>query len=152
MFAEKVDTPARMPAKCKGCGAGSLTERKWWIDTGTIEEFYGRVYYCNICFTEFVNLVGYYSPEQVAELEQDNRNVRQELKELRDGVDALGTLGIDLGAIRRFVQDHYVSTGGAEDRLDELIERAANAGQQALGERSDDIPDSKPGRKRSVGL
>jgi len=149
MFAEKVDSPHRSPAKCKGCGAGSLVERKWWIDTGTIEEYYGRVYYCNICFTEFVNLVGYYSPEQVAELEQDNRNVRQELKELREGVAAVGVLGIDLDAARRFVQDHYVSTDGAEGRLDELIARTASSGEQDSGEGPNDIPDPKPGRKRA---
>lgn len=152
MFAQKTEAPHRDPGKCKGCGAGSITEREWWIDTGTYEDFYGQVYYCNICFTEMCNLVGFISSDQYTELEKELENAERRIEELDASFDAARRLGVDLDAINRFVQDHYVSSERTEDRLDELIERAASAGKQANEQGSDDIPDPKPIKRGKLAL
>lgn len=56
-----VERPLAAPYKCKSCGG---VTKKWYIDTGTLEEFYGAVYYCNECFTHMANLAGFLSIEQ----------------------------------------------------------------------------------------
>ncbi len=54
-----VEVPSALPGSCKCCGSAS---KKFYIDTGTQEEFYGAVYYCNDCMGEMAELAGYVTP------------------------------------------------------------------------------------------
>lgn len=54
-----IETPVAAPGCCKCCGSAT---KKFYIDTGTQEEFYGAVYYCCECIGEMANLAGFVSP------------------------------------------------------------------------------------------
>ena len=34
-------------------------DREYWVDLGYIEEFYGHVYLCNVCFEQMADVVGF---------------------------------------------------------------------------------------------
>lgn len=63
-----LDSPQAAPGSCKYCGSSS---RQLFIDTGTHEEFHGRVYICvDECLREMVQLTGFITPEQSIILNQ----------------------------------------------------------------------------------
>jgi hypothetical protein len=153
MFAQLVSEPVAQPSQCKACGAGSLSEgREWWMDTGTIEEFYGHVYYCSVCFTQMADLANFMGPAKRRALESQVEDAIRELTELKEYLDALSTLGIDVGTISRFVSDHYVPLEGTERQLDSLIERAQDAAEPSDLERSVDVSVTKSRGKPKLSL
>jgi len=81
-----VKTPLAAPHKCKCCGGAS---KSWYVDTGSLEEFYGAVYYCNECFTHMANLAGFLSVEQSNELQKTLGNLTDSYNELLDAYNEL---------------------------------------------------------------
>ena len=53
-----VKQPSALPHCCKLCGGGA-NSKEWFVDTGSYEEFYGAIYYCNECFNYMATLAGY---------------------------------------------------------------------------------------------
>jgi len=84
MFLMKV--PLAAPHKCKSCGGVS---KDWYIDTGSQEEFYGAVYYCNECFTHMANLAGFLSIEQSDKLQETLSNLTDNFNNLLDAYNEL---------------------------------------------------------------
>jgi len=153
MFARVVEQPTALPAQCKGCGAGTLSEgREWWVDTGTFEEFYGQVYYCSICMTEIAELCGFLGPDRRIVLDTQLKEANAQIRELKESLSALTTLGIDVGTLAEFVSSHYVSLEGTEGKLDELIARAADAAKSPDESGPSDVPNPQSGRKPKLSL
>ena len=110
------------------------------------------MYYCSICMTEIAELCGFLGPARRQALQDSVKEANDRLKELKDAVTALTTLGIDVSSLSEFVSSHYVSLEGTEGKLDQLIERAAAASEQIDEQGSIDVPDSKSGRKPRLSL
>lgn len=53
----KVQVPSSSPMCCRRCSG--LADRQWFLDLGYIEEFWGAVYYCDICFREMAEPANY---------------------------------------------------------------------------------------------
>jgi len=135
------------------CGAGSLSEgREWWLDVGIIEDFYGRVYYCSICFGQMATEAGFLTPAKRQELEQKVRDAHARIEEAESAMGNLATLGIDVSTIHRYVEDHHVSLEGTERNLDALIERTNPVDEQTDEQGSDDVSDSQPGTQPKLSL
>lgn len=50
--------PSAIPYQCKLCG-GSANTKEWFLDTGSYEEFFGAIYYCNECFGYMAQVAGF---------------------------------------------------------------------------------------------
>lgn len=79
--------PQQAPHRCANCGNGNIDKfLDWHLDI----EFYGKVVFCPLCFTEAANQLGYASPEQwervintlhmYAETIEDLRSENEELR------------------------------------------------------------------------
>lgn len=91
-----VETLTALPASCKICGGA---DKEWYLDTGTQEEYYGAVVYCNECVAHIAEVCGFLPPQRLKLLEReidDLRNENYELKTRLDGYrsiqDGLNTL------------------------------------------------------------
>lgn len=92
-------SPPCLPGKCVVCGS---THGRF-VDFGFDIDFYGVVYFCDKCFTEGANSLGYLSPRQGQDLRdlvmhleeqvaiESGKNVR-----LNDAVDSLSRLRISV--------------------------------------------------------
>lgn len=134
------------PASCKICSASSLSEREYWIDTGTSEEFYGAVYYCCICFEEMARDAGLLSRKDSDRIKEKYDYALERIRELKASIAAISNIGIDIGAISRFIKNHPDAVEPDEEGLGELVERAATIVEQTSKPRSDDVSSSKPKR------
>lgn len=66
----------KVPATCAVCGAGDREEG--YVDLDLFVEFHGSVYLCMICFTQAADLVGMFTPEQVAHLTKQIETLLEE--------------------------------------------------------------------------
>jgi hypothetical protein len=87
----------RHPGTCACCG-GSDPERTY-IDFGIYFDYEGTVYICDICFREAVQVMGFFTPEEVLEqigqlnkLLEENAALKTELEHARPILDAVANL------------------------------------------------------------
>lgn len=146
------EKPDAQPGKCRLCGVGSDSDRTWWIDTGVMEEWYGAVYYCSVCFTQMADMVGFLSPEQATKLKVENDGLREQIRIHEDSLDRLLSFGIDVRAAINSVQDLDVRplSEGSGGRIE--LEGTLASGQSVVVSGPDDIPTSKPRRKGGLDL
>jgi|KBSMisStaDraftv2_1062788.scaffolds.fasta_scaffold08400_11 hypothetical protein len=152
MFHRILEKPMAPPACCKICGAASDSEREYWVDTGTWEEFYGAVYYCAVCFEEIAALVGLIPTKEANRIKGQLEDARSEIRELKSSIAALSSLGIDVVTISGFVKDHPISLEEIGDGLGENIDRAATVVEQAASQGPNDVSDSKQRRKSKLDI
>jgi hypothetical protein len=148
MFIRKVEYPTLPPAQCKICGAASQTDREYWIDTGTTEEFFGAIYYCSVCIEEIAGICGFLSIAGSTKLKERLADAQREVRYLKECLSALSGLGIDVSAISQFIKDHPAPVEANEGELAGLLEGAADAAQSTNEPGSDDVPNSKPRRPK----
>jgi len=96
------DIPTLSPGQCRRCFATG--DRKWFLNMGYTEEFYGNVYYCSDCIAEMSNFI-----ETATRLPRIYE-LREALKEANDRnsnlvglYDRLLDSGIDLYALADFL-------------------------------------------------
>jgi hypothetical protein len=93
------DYPAAHPHVCSKCGVNY--DRDWYVDLGVENEWYGVIYFCNLCFTNLVDNVPGYLTEtavlhlrlQIAQLEVENQKLVADLEFVNDILPALVTIG-----------------------------------------------------------
>lgn len=146
MFIRVVEQPTIAPAQCKMCSASTLSEREYWLDTGTMEEFYGAVYYCNTCIEEIGSLCGFLPPKAATRLKERLENAKREIRDLKACIGALSDIGVDVSAIDRFIKNHPSAVGEDEGELEGLVAGAATIAEQVAKQGPDDVSDS-PKRK-----
>lgn len=56
-------TPEFPPNICRNCGG--FQNREWWLDFNYQEEFYGHVYFCNVCVDQMCRKVGYVPTREI---------------------------------------------------------------------------------------
>lgn len=76
-------SPTALPGKCVVCGSTGCDGRVF-VDFGFTIEFYGRVYFCNFCFDEITNYLGYMSPVNVERSELQLESLQQEISDLKE--------------------------------------------------------------------
>lgn len=118
------DYPAALPGKCVVCGGIGGDGRKF-IDFGFEQDFYGVIYFCTLCFTECLNVMGWASPDQVKEVESHMLLQEQRLSELeaenvrlRGALSQLDFLGV--AGITAVLSDdsHETSSGSSRDSVE----------------------------------
>ena len=82
------------PGSCACCG-GSDPERTY-VDFGIWYDYEGSVYICSICFTEAVQVMGFFTPDEVKEnlerlntLLDENAQLKKELEDARPILNAV---------------------------------------------------------------
>lgn len=60
----RLEKPIHHPHLCFNCRADSTSSRKWFIDTGNEAEWEGVIYFCDSCFTDMAQTVGFLTKEQ----------------------------------------------------------------------------------------
>lgn len=95
----KIQPPLNQePACCRMCQA--VTGRDWFIDLGYMEDFWGRVYYCNLCFDELAVAAEYTSNTKFKEQRDLHISLENGLREshakLRRAADLLRDHGLDI--------------------------------------------------------
>lgn len=65
---QKMGVPHLHPFKCVSCGADHTSVRKYFIDTGIDTEWEGVVYYCDSCFRNLSETVGFIDQDRLDEL------------------------------------------------------------------------------------
>ena len=126
----KIETnPQRQPGCCHSCGAGSQSDRKWFIDTDTEEtDTPGfAIIFCNYCFGILADRAGYVI---LGEAMESNRN---RIKELEAEIERLSTiastfdmLGLDPKHIERLNRLAALDDGVGEpesDKRDSVVSR-----------------------------
>jgi hypothetical protein len=63
-----VDNPEYQPRMCRNCGGHE--NRKWWIDLCYQEEFYGHIYFCDVCFEQMAHVAKFVPEEKVLALQE----------------------------------------------------------------------------------
>lgn len=129
-----LDYPGCIPSKCMICGRGPDPDRKF-IDFGQQIEFYGAIYYCDICMSEVAKAVGYIHLSVATAVENLYRELRDkyitdlaELEGYRDVFAGLRNHGIGIPNVFSVVPNlpevatHFVaefdSTGESAARAD----------------------------------
>lgn len=91
------------PGSCACCG-GSDPERTY-VDFGIWYDYEGSVYICSTCFTEAVQVMGFFTPEEVQEtfdqlnaMLRENAQLKKELEDARPILNAVANLGGSLVA------------------------------------------------------
>lgn len=107
----KVSAPEFEPACCRMCSA--VAGRDWFVDLCYVEDFWGRVYYCNICFDELA-VAAEYAPKTTFQQQKDQyykeiEATKQAYWETSGAVDLLRDAGIDIRSFYNWVRS--VATG-----------------------------------------
>lgn len=116
-----VEQPSALPGCCFLCRAAS-TDRKWFVDVGLQEEFYGAVYLCNACITEISETVGWSTPDRTDDFIFEIATLREQNDMLRDQIRALMTMEAAIG-------DYVRARGGS---LDPVLGSIGNTAQLSL--------------------
>ena len=141
-----IDKPVALPAKCAVCGAGD--DGRKYLDTQWSEDFYGVVYFCEYCFTEINNKLGWLSPDQEEILRGQVEALEKVNKDLLDEYAKYDDI--------RAVLDRYAT--GNQPNLGELSvrpeptvqeERPVVAGSDRPERRPDKAPDKRDSGKGS---
>lgn len=74
-----VEQPEYQPRTCRNCGGHQ--DRKWWLDLSYQEEFYGHVYFCNVCTEQMAKVVGFIPAEELTAVKYAHQ------KELDESID-----------------------------------------------------------------
>lgn len=91
-------SPPNLPGKCVVCGT---TNAKFFIDIGFDLDFYGTIYFCDTCYLEGANSLGYRSPAQWGKLQElqvrtnlINVQLTEQIEEFKNALGSLKRLGI----------------------------------------------------------
>lgn len=81
-------SPQGLPGECAQCrgtldSVESHAGRTAFVDTGRHQEFYGNVYYCNLCVVEMATCLGMVTPVAVEKMRLDLEASRAESFQLR---------------------------------------------------------------------
>lgn len=138
----KINAPEFEPACCRMCSA--VSGRDWFIDLCYMEDFWGRVYYCNICFAELAEAAEY-GPKTTFQSQKDQyykeiEATKQAYWETSGAVDLLRNAGIDIRAFYNWIRS--VATGETNiefpERTRSVASRETGTDEPSDGERSDD--------------
>lgn len=130
------------PACCRMCSA--VSGREWFIDLGYIEDFWGRVYYCNLCFDELALAAGYVPQSRLESAKADYRRIMDGFKEqsweLSGAVDILRAAGFDLRAFHNWLASVVAGETTVElpERKESLASGENGPPEQTDESRSDD--------------
>jgi hypothetical protein len=95
------------PACCRRCSA--TDDRQWFLDLGYVEEYWGNVYYCDICFKEMASSAKFVSIEYLERKEQNMevamRTLTKENEAYAAIVSSLSMLSVDIHDLIDFVRD-----------------------------------------------
>lgn len=87
----------KLPSKCVSCGASGLNDGRKFIDFGYDIDYYGAVYFCELCFVEICKQLGWISKKESVELEEEYMLTKARMKTLEDEVIAYRNIldGVD---------------------------------------------------------
>ena len=76
-------SPPMLPGTCVVCGSPGGNGRVF-VDFSFQIEFYGRVYFCNCCFDEITDYLGYMSPVNTERTQLQIEQLEQEISDLKE--------------------------------------------------------------------
>lgn len=93
------------PGCCRICQA--VDGREWFLDLGYIEDFWGRVVYCNLCFNDLA-VAAEYSPNAKFKAQMDQyyveiNSLREAYWETSGAVDVLAAAGFNIRAFHAWL-------------------------------------------------
>lgn len=146
----KPTNPGGLPAPgiCKSCGSST---KESYLDTGTQENDYGAILYCDECVNHFATMFGYISVEKAEEIKSlaekqflQNVSLHEENRSLKGAIHDLVTSGgfttsppiveLDLATLDSLV-------AGTSQRGEEPVGSGESDDAESLNvERMDDLP------------
>lgn len=95
------------PAICFGCGAGAVSPRQYFVDTGVQFDYYGALYVCDECLKDLLKICRTaVSVHEYLEVETALKHARATIEFDTETFKALDVLGIDPQAIIRLGELH----------------------------------------------
>jgi hypothetical protein len=156
-----VPSPAKKPGRCRFCPGISET-REWFLDLGQVEDYWGRVYICNACFSDMAIVAEYEkksaNAEAVATLESRLTEVLDRNHEYVFILDAMSDLGIDLFglldylALKRGKSTPRYITEAMERRKDRTAKNADGPVESVNESGPNDVPSPKRNKQLSISL
>lgn len=143
----KVQPPLlKEPACCRMCRAAADYQRKWFVDLEYIEDYWGAVYYCNLCFDELATAAGYTVDSKLDEYRESYLSTLEEYQDshwkLNHVVDLLRDAGFDIRAFYDWIRSVASGETAVEfpERKSRLDEREEGSSESSDESRSTDVP------------
>lgn len=144
-------TPAALPGNCVICGSVGGDGRRF-IDFGWQQDFYGAIYFCEMCITEVMDALGFVREDIYNNLKSENENLKTSLEQANRNVETLretikNVFAVDSGhpsvsdytsVVRDLPNNREVPEAKSDNNID-ADESNSNANEHGSVEESRDI-------------
>lgn len=139
----------RHPGSCACCGGDN--PEITYVDFGIYFDYEGTMYICETCFREAVQVMGFFTPEEVADqlaqlnsLIEQNAALTSELNNARPILDSVLSLAGNSGALSAAITSEFAnlddseSEGGSPTADEDAVSGESSAEELTVSERRSD--------------